>query len=372
MAPDNIAEISSLLIQELAQTEFQCDELHPRSGGHANYVFRGRLTTPLADGTSEVLIKHGEGYQSTNRAFELPTSRCTIESACLSALQDLPPAQPNPWCVLRTPRVHHFNAATNTQIQEYLPHAIDLKNYALKRYGAPTPAAQRAQCLGIGSGLGRWLRGFHDWAAREQAAALRESAARNRALQRLKHFSYYEHLVTRLVDAVPDVLGAHGDVLRQIARMAEQELEDDAALQVVHGDFWTGNVLLPDAEIGEPTAMTMFIVDWEVVSLGIRERDIGQMLAELYQLKLYEGIDAGLWLMEGFLGGYGSLSREAAFRTAIHVGCHLVVIGGSVYGWGSAENNKRVVAFGRDVMLSAWRKDEAWFEGRPLHQLFRS
>lgn len=74
--PANIDEVAALVKQELAETEYRCDDLQPLSGGNANFVFRGTLTTALADGSREVLVKHGEAYVSSNPSFKLPTSRC--------------------------------------------------------------------------------------------------------------------------------------------------------------------------------------------------------------------------------------------------------------------------------------------------------
>lgn len=115
----------------------------------------------------------------------------------------------------------------------------------------------------------------------------------------------------------------------------------------------------------------MFIIDWEVLSLGVPLRDVGQMIAELAMLQLFKDITAGSWLVEGFLEGYGTLTRDEALRVAIHAGCHFVVIGGSVAGWGSQADIERVVAFGRDAMLRGWEKDAAWFEGSILERLFQ-
>jgi hypothetical protein len=114
----------------------------------------------------------------------------------------------------------------------------------------------------------------------------------------------------------------------------------------------------------------MFIVDWEVSSLGIRARDLGQMMAELYMLKLFKNIDAGVWLIEGYLEGYGSVDLDTAFRVAIHVGTHLVVIGGSVAGWGSREDIDRVVGYGRDMIVHGWKKDRVWFQNDALRSMF--
>jgi hypothetical protein len=115
----------------------------------------------------------------------------------------------------------------------------------------------------------------------------------------------------------------------------------------------------------------VFIIDWEVASLGIRARDIGQMIAELYMLKLFKNIDAGTWLIEGYIDGYGAVDLHTAFRVAIHVGTHLIVIGGSVAGWGTAEEIERVMGFGKEMIVKAWQRDRVWFHGSALESLFK-
>ena len=78
--------------------------------------------------------------------------------------------------------------------------------------------------------------------------------------------------------------------------------------------------------------------------------------------------------MEEVIDGYGALSDEMAFRTAIYVGVHLI----SWY-------NRRplpgprvappevIVAgltVGRDFMVKGWEKDRAFFQGSALASLF--
>lgn len=98
--------------------------------------------------------------------------------------------------------------------------------------------------------------------------------------------------------------------------------------------------------------------------------DAGQMIAEMYELTLFKGIQAGLWLVEGFTEGYGDTDDAYAFRTAVHVGLHLVCWGSSVAGWGTPEQVEEVVGVGRDIILRAWEKDRTWFEGHDLKCLF--
>jgi hypothetical protein len=114
----------------------------------------------------------------------------------------------------------------------------------------------------------------------------------------------------------------------------------------------------------------MFIIDWEMAQSGVLPLDLGQMIAELYLLKVYKDIDAGLWMIEGFVSGYGVLQDDAAFRTAIAVGTHLICFGGTVPGWGTPEQVERCVAKGKDIVVNAWRKNRRWFEEGDLCRLF--
>lgn len=133
-----------------------------------------------------------------------------------------------------------FDATTNTQVQEYLPDAVSLKNYVLKHYAAPTSPEREQEVRQLGQGLGAWLRSFHDWAdLPEQMADLRAMLAGNGAMQRLKLAINYRGLVS-MADAHPGILGGVQDELQAICDMATAELENEEALRVIHGDFWTG------------------------------------------------------------------------------------------------------------------------------------
>lgn len=133
----------------------------------------------------------------------------------------------------------------------------------------------------------------------------------------------------------------------------------------------SGSILLPDQSLESDHHKSIFVVDWEMCQLGVRPLDLGQMIAELYELFLYKDVEAALWLIEGFATGYGFVDDDFAFRVAIHVGTHLVGFGTSVAGWGNAEAVERVCKAGRDIITHGWGKDRAWFEGHNLSPLFR-
>ncbi|KAH7172956.1 hypothetical protein DER46DRAFT_657627 [Fusarium sp. MPI-SDFR-AT-0072] len=95
--------------------------------------------------------------------------------------------------------------------------------------------------------------------------------------------------------------------------MAAEEKDNTEKLQVIHGDFWTGNIVLPNAAIKEGTEIPLSVVNWELTQFGLPSVDFGQMIAEMYALWLYKSIDSRLWMMEGFIKGYGDTSEEFAF-----------------------------------------------------------
>lgn len=98
--------------------------------------------------------------------------------------------------------------------------------------------------------------------------------------------------------------------------------------------------------------------------------DLGQLFAELFELKHFKGIDAGVWLIQSFMDGYGMIDEDLAFRTVIHVGVHLICWGSRVSGWGSKEQVEKVVEIGRDFVVKGWARDKAFFDDTVLKCLF--
>jgi hypothetical protein len=126
------------------------------------------------------------------------------------------------------------------------------------------------------------------------------------------------------------------------------------------------DILLTDAE----RPVKVFIIDWELSHISSLAFDLGQMFAELFELKHFKDVDAGVWLIEAFMQGYGNIDDNLAFRTAIHAGVHLICWGSRVAGWGTKEQVENVVEIGRDFVVKAWAKDKPFFEGTALKFLF--
>ncbi|KAL1850960.1 hypothetical protein Daus18300_012751 [Diaporthe australafricana] len=159
----------------------------------------------------------------------------------------------------------------------------------------------------------------------------------------------------------------------------EPPTSEDGNWGLIHGDFWTGNVLLPNTPWQQNQSPgqapnSLFIIDWELAQFGHRAIDVGAMMADLYERKHFNGVDAVIPAIEGFAGGYGHISDEMAFRIAIHAGVHLIC-------WHIRRNPNlplsapmdkvlSALAFGRDLVLRGWEKDTKWFENTALAPLF--
>lgn len=120
-----------------------------------------------------------------------------------------------------------------------------------------------------------------------------------------------------------------------------------------------------------PAETQLAIIDWELVQLGYRAIDLGQLIGDLLERKYLNDVAAASWIIKGFLDGYGPLGDDMAFRTAIHTGVHLICWssrGGKIGPF--SDQVKNAIRIGRDLVLRGWEKDRGWFEGTPLASLF--
>ncbi|KAL4763513.1 kinase-like domain-containing protein [Aspergillus foveolatus] len=385
------SEVKDAVASELSSSPFACSSLAQLSGGTANFVYRGVLSRPLPNGTTTVIVKHAEEYLASNSDFKLTAKRCLVEEAALRALDGMQSETTTKedsdfdqkhQVTVKSPKLLHFSRSTYTQVMEDLPDSVDLKTFLLSF--DVSERVSREWVLSISRTIGSWLRLFHVWSIHPAQAEFAKQLAENTVMRDLKFSINYDSLVS-MIDAFPDILGdSHtSSVFQRVRDAAAAELEDadtqDGTIGPIHGDLWSGNVLIHktafEDQAASPTTPTpLFITDWELAQRGSRALDLGQMIAELYMLKHYKDIDAGLWVIEGFLQGYGyqHIPQRIAFRTLIHVGVHFIFWGSTTPGWGSQEQIHDLVKLGRELVVRAWEADRTWFDGKFWEVFFKA
>jgi thiamine kinase-like enzyme len=118
----------------------------------------------------------------------------------------------------------------------------------------------------------------------------------------------------------------------------------------------------------------LFVIDWELAQFGRKEYDLGQMIGDLYERKHFNDAGSALWILQGFVGGYGAITDEMAFRAAIHAGVHLIC-------WYTrrdpnapfkepVEQIHGAIRTGTDFIVKGLARDRAWFKTSVLQCLF--
>ncbi|KAL4926625.1 uncharacterized protein BDV17DRAFT_269181 [Aspergillus undulatus] len=369
------SKVRDAVEKELSGTLYACTSLTQLSGGTANFVYRGVLSQPLPDGTTTVIVKHAEDYLASNAGFKLSAKRCLVEESALRALDSMqsvtttnesPGSGQKYQITVKTPNIYHFSPETYTQVMEDLPSAVDLKTFL--RSPGVSDRISKDWSLSIGRTLGAWLRSFHFWIADPKQIDVATQFGEWKVMRDLKFSINYDGLLSR-IEAYPDLLEGSREVFEKVRDLAASELEESelegSAIRPIHGDFWSGNVLIPTTSLSQPLPTTpLLITDWEMSQVAPRSLDLAQMIAELYMLKHFRDIDAGLWIIQGFVEGYQDITEDMAFRILIHVGTHLVFWGSTIPDWGNQEQVREVVRVGRDLITRAWGRDRAWFGSR--------
>ncbi|KAL4998243.1 kinase-like domain-containing protein [Aspergillus recurvatus] len=400
-------EIREKVTKKLSRTKYACSSL-TRLRSIINFVYEGVLSKPLNDKIKTVVAKHAEPYLAVNRAWDLRTDRCIGEGTVIKALNEMFDVEVTNTTrfrdtfkiIVRVPELYHINYATHTLIMEHLPNAINLHNFLTNM---PCLSDERLHpwCFFVGSNLGHWLHAFHEWIANNQQKQLAKDFDNdlNKAMADLKLHINYEKLLDE-VEKYPDILKKKKTrrIFKKVAKMARAEVQEgikNGRTGPIHGDFWAGNglssVILPmtalqdlekypkpkrDAE-DDPRHIpcpqtTLFITDWEFAQYGPHALDIGRMVAELYILHHFRGIEAASWMLEGFLDGYGHITMETSYRMLIHIGMHFIVWGSRrANGVGTEKQVRKLIKLGRKFIVKGWKKDRYAFMGNFWNCLFK-
>jgi thiamine kinase-like enzyme len=111
------------------------------------------------------------------------------------------------------------------------------------------------------------------------------------------------------------------------------------------GDFWPGNIIVSNSDVGRA-----YVVDWEVCRPGLAGLEIGQFCAEIGFVQHFhpEHASTAEAVLGGFMRAYSATAspEEEVLRMAdVHVGVHTVVIAPRV-DWGARDATRAAVRRG--------------------------
>ena len=286
-------------------------------GGVVNYIWR--VTAP--DGGTSI-IKHASYHLRVNKAFLVPLDRMHYEVHALRTIPGLLPGDDTDHLNIQPPVVLHYNAEKHTiQLSDG-----GSRNLA-QSYRDPAVDVQA-----IGSRLGVWLANLH--AVTSSAAVLPTVKAQ---FNNLTGKRVYRTSLNGLAAALAKF--GHDPALgeRMNAKFGAMLDTDEACL--VHGDFWTANVVVADAASSASSSSSspgLTVIDWELTRVGNGATDVGQFAAEAWLLDTFAAsrhsggapdVAAGRGLVGAFLKAYlgeRRLGDEDKIRVAAQFGTLMV------------------------------------------------
>jgi Phosphotransferase enzyme family len=208
----------------------------------------------------------------------------------------------------------------------------------------------------IGKALGEWLAELHLWGQTDAAAKYRSILSQNIEVAEVGLNYTFAAL------SPPD-----DPLWKDIQKYLEEVKanDDNTGPFVLHGDFWTGNILIAPTSTGE---LRIKVLDWEASNCrNILWNDLGQMCSEMYQPAVFGHIseEKGREIISSFLTAYQKRrkpTQEEVRMAVVRCGVHMVVWPG-LTGWGDVASVASCKALGKQYAEKGWNRDWNWVRG---------
>lgn len=118
----------------------------------------------------------------------------------------------------------------------------------------------------------------------------------------------------------------------------------------------------------QSNTLDLTIIDFELAHFGHHAIDLGQMIADLYERYHFLSHPYAQAAIQGFIQGYGPISEDLAFRTAIHAGVHLIFWykrgnpKDPKRPWATPEKIEGCLRVGNEWIIRGWESDRRWFQ----------
>lgn len=331
------------VLKYLEERNIQATGVQKLTGGSANFVWRVQLKekrTDLGDRPS-IVVKHAESFVAFDANLEFDAARMNYEIAAMRLASDPAISLPK----MAVPSVYSYDTENNVAFMEDVDGSATVKAYISDLAEPPSPELSHE----IGSLLAQFIARLHHYGL----------AKRDVLKSKFDHPVGVNLVKAYFYDRAESVMKGFGiespDAVAAAAYAGEQMLTNPQTFCM--GDYWTGNVLI---NVGPTEGVKLRVVDWEVCRYGPSGMDVGQMLAEMFNLHTFRHPCEDL--MKSFLQEYTKEFHPTLYDvkiTIIQFGFHLL-IWTPVTGW--TEDGASIARIGIEYVSHAWQEDWAWFE----------
>lgn len=228
-----------------------------------------------------------------------------------------------------------------------------------------------SQAVAIGCALADFATLLHTWSKTQPQ--LCQEMSQHRQATDIYLWATYGRLVETISIVSDGILGDYQETFDQVHQLMTSEMRDSVGCGIIHGDYWTGNILVSQDPTNSNTGINqLYVIDWEMSKVAPAIFDIGQMSAEIFLVYHFRKKPEALKLLDAFLGASSGPDSTAAWcKVAIHFGTHLVVWPIRVPGWGTMGEIEECVKIGAEYIQKGLQCDVNWLKNSVLGELFR-
>jgi len=222
----------------------------------------------------------------------------------------------------------------------------------------------------IGRAIAKFASKLHSWGKAQPE--LCEEIRAHRQATTVPLWLTYGRLAETIDIVSENMLEEYREVFHQAQLVMTAEMRDSAECGIIHGDYWTGNILISlDSRNKDLGLGSLYVIDWEMSKVAPPLFDIGQMSATIFLANFRQKPEA-ISLLDSFLGSYDGLhSLNSRCKMAIHFGAHLVVWPIRVSGWGTSKEMEGCAKLGAEYIRKGLHGDVEWLKHSVLGKLFK-
>jgi len=170
----------------------------------------------------------------------------------------------------------------------------------------------------IGCVIAKFASKIHAWSKTQPQ--LCEDIRKHRQATTVALWAAYGRLAITIGMVSGGALEEYREAFEQTQLVMTKEMQDSANCGIIHGDYWTRNILVSLDATNKELGLEPYVIDWEVSKVAPPLFDIGKISAEIYAVNHFRQIPEAISLLHSFLSSYDgldSVSSDARWQSTL-------------------------------------------------------